>query len=214
MGAKGVTTSNLTASTAYEDPQMKTDSETWREWVDRDLEGELSASEKARLEAILEAQPRARAERRALASLHRMMAEDRVAVRPGFSARVMAALPAMWWERRPAAAPRPWALPVALMLVLALGAALVLGNAEEPGRLAGVGLALLDFAQVTLLAGAGMLFAAWRGVGFGLEQLIADSGLNFLALASAVVFVNLLFFSLLRRKKAVASSADSSAAED
>lgn len=181
---------------------MKTDSATWKEWVDSDLEGELGATEKARLERVLEVEPGAREERRALTALHRMLDEGRVDVVPSFTERVMSALPAAWWERRRKGASLPsWALPLAMMLALALSAAFVLGNAET-GRAAGIGLALLDFARVTLLAGAGMLFATWRGIGFGVEQLIADSGLSLVALASAVVFLNLLFFSLLKRRKA------------
>ena len=92
------------------------------------------------------------------------------------------------------------------MLVLALGAALALSGAEEVGRFTGLGLVVLDFMAVTLLAGGGMLFAAWRGVGFGLEQLFADSGLSLLALATLVVFLNLLFFSMLRRRPKTAES--------
>lgn len=180
---------------------MKIESATWKEWVDLDLDGELGREEKARLDDLLQAGEEVRAERRAARSLRTMIEDDRIPVRPGFSARVMAALPAMWWERRRANRRLPaWALPLAMMLVLALGAALALGSAEETGRFAGLGMVVLDFMQVTLLAGSGMLFAAWRGVGFGLEQLFADSGLNLLALATAVLFLNLLFFSLLRRR--------------
>ncbi len=192
---------------------MKTDSATWKSWVDLDLEGELRAEDKARLDELAAAEPRVQAERRALESLHQMIEDDRIEVQPGFTARVMAALPRAWWERQRSSAGLPvWALPLAMMLVLALGGALLLGGAEETGRFAGVGLALLDFLQVTFLAGAGMLFATWRGVGFGLEQLIADSGMNLLAMVAAVVFLNLLLLSLLRRRPRVAQSAADSAA--
>ena len=190
---------------------MKTDSATWKQWLDLELEGQLAAEEKARLDEVLEAEPEARGERRALESLHRILAEDRLPVRPGFAARVMAALPTAWWEKRRASAGVPrWALPLAMMLALALGAALLLGGAEETGRFTGLGLALLDFVQVTFLAGAGMLFATWRGVGWGLEHLMADSGLSLAAVAVFVLFLNLLFFSMLRRRpKAAEESSDS-----
>ncbi len=190
---------------------MKTDSATWKTWVDLDLEGELREEDKARLDALAETEPRVQAERFALESLHRMIGDDRIPVRPGFAARTMAALPHAWWERRRSSAALPvWALPLAMMLVMALGGALLLGGAEETGRFAGIGLAVLDFVQVTFLAGAGMLFATWRGVGFGLEQLIADSGMNLLAMVAGVVFLNLLFLSLLRRRSHVTESAESS----
>ncbi len=186
---------------------MKTDSATWRRWVDLDLEGELPEEERARLAEITETDRGVLAERRALESLHRIIDEDRVTVQPGFAARVMAALPHAWWEKQRSSAGLPvWALPLAMMLVLALGSALLLGGAEETSRFAGIGLAVVDFMQVTFLAGAGMLFATWRGVGLGLEQLIADSGMNLLAMIAGVVFLNLLFLSLLRRPAPAAES--------
>ena len=187
---------------------MKIDGATWRQWVDLDLEGELGVEDKARLDEIAAAESEVRAERRALESLARMIEDDRLPVRPGFTERVMAALPAAWWERHRSRAGIPgWALPLAMMLALALGAALALGSLEGASRFAGLGMMVVDFMAVTLLAGAGMLFATWRGVGFGLEQLFADSGLNLLALAIAVLFLNLLFFSMLRRQPKAAPSA-------
>ena len=187
---------------------MKIDSATWKQWVDSDLDGELGREEKARLDELAAADGEVRAERRALESLRGMIDGDRVAVRPGFTERVMAALPAAWWERRRDRAGLPaWALPLAMMLALALGAALALGSAGDAGRLAGLGLVVVDFLAVTLLAGGGMLFATWRGVGFGLEQLFADSGLSLLGLAVAVLFLNLLFLSLLRRRPKVTEAA-------
>ncbi len=194
---------------------MKTDSVAWRQWVDDDLEGELEAPRKARLTEILETEPEARAEQRALRSLHRILEHDRIAVRPDFSAQVMESLPQAWWEqsRAPRSLPR-YALPLAMMLTLAFAAVLMLGSAEETTRIAGVGLAVLDFMQMTFLAGAGMLFATWRGFGFGIETLMAGSGLNLLALAGGVLSLNLLFFSLLRRRSTATQSAESDASSN
>ena len=194
---------------------MKTDSATWRRWVDLDLEGELSQEDEARLAEIAEGDSRVLAERRALESLHRMIDEDRIEVKPGFAARVMATLPQAWWEHRRESAGLPvWALPLAMTLVLALGAAVLLGGAKEVPHLAGIGLAALDFMQLTFLAGAGMLFATWRGIGFGLEQMIADSGTNLLAIVAAVVFLNLLFLSMLRRPERAPQANESSESSD
>ena len=64
----------------------------------------------------------------------------------------------------------------------------------------GIAFAVFDFFQVTALAGAGLLFATWRGVGLGLQELLADSGLSLMALAAVVLFLDLLFIALLRRK--------------
>ncbi len=143
-------------------------------------------------------------------SLDAMIAESRISVHAGFADRVMSALPAAAWERRLERRRLPaWALPAVLATVCAVGAALALSFASggPESHALGIFTAMLDFARATTLAGAGLLFATWRGVGFGLEELIAESGLNLLALASAVVFLNLLFFQLLRRKPAAALQA-------
>jgi len=194
------------------DSKNRIQSDTWKEWIDQDLEGQLASSDKELLGQLDEADQRIAAERQALASLHQMLGESRIEVRSGFSAQVMQALPKAWWEREVATGGLArWVLPLAMMFALAFGAAGVLASADEFGPLAGIGIALLDFIQVSILAGAGMLFATWRGLGFGLEHFMANSGLNLLALASAVGFLNLLFFSLLRRRVPVAEAGDATA---
>ena len=187
---------------------MKTDSETLCQWIDEDLDGTLAASDRAALGELLEHDAEARTEHRTLASLHRLIAESRIAVRPGFTGRVMAVLPTAWWEQcQPAGSARRWAVPLAVLLALSGAAILVLGSAEEIGPFSGVGLAVLEFLQMTLLAGSGMLFATWRGFGYGVEELIADSEFNLLALAAGVAFLNLLLLSLLRRRSPAAETA-------
>ena len=190
---------------------MKIDDTTWRQWVDLELEGELEAPERARLDELLETDDRVADERRVLGSLHRMIDNGRIPVRSGFLARVMAALPEAWWQRRAAAGLPRWALPLAAMLISALGAALLLASAEDTGIFTGIGATLVDFIQVTVLAGAGMLFATWRGFGFGLQEMIANSGLSLAAIAVAVGFLNLLFVSMLRRRPRTAASTVDSA---
>lgn len=141
-------------------------------------------------------------------ALDALLGESRIAVRPGFCERVMAALPAAAWERRLGERRLPaWALPTALTAALAVGAALVfiLGGASAADSHAlGITAAVFDFLATAALAGAGLLFATWRGVGLGLEQLISDSGLSLLALATAVLFLDLLFIALLRRRRSAA----------
>ncbi len=190
---------------------MKTfDDAMVREWVDLDLDGELGADEKTRLASRLEQSSDLRAESRLQASLHAMIAESRVPARAGFSDQVMSALPLAAWERRLGQRRAPaWALPVAMAAIFAAGAALALSftSGGPESHAIGIVTAVFDFVQTTTLAGAGLLFATWRGVGFGLEELIAGSGLNLLALASAMVFLNLFFVQLLRRRPATARQA-------
>lgn len=178
------------------------DSATLAEWVELEHERALDETRRARLEQALAADPELAAEHRRLTALHRLIDDGRIEVRPDFVERVMAALPAAWWERRRARGALPaWALPLAATLVLALGAALLLADAASWGPLAGAGATLLAFGQTTFLAGAGLLFATWTGLGFGLEKAIADSGGNLLALAAIVAVVDLVFLYLLRRPR-------------
>jgi len=140
-------------------------------------------------------------------ALHAMLASSRIQVRDGFADQVMTALPSAAWERRLGRRRAPaWALPAALAVIFAFAAALVLSSSSggPESHALGIFSAVFDFVRTTTLAGAGLLFATWRGVGFGLQELIAESGLNLLALAAAVVFLNLFFIQLLRRRPAVA----------
>lgn len=181
------------------------DDTTLRQWLDLDLDGGLPAAEKAQLEERLAADTGLRAERQALAALHSLLAQDRIEVRAGFAARVQAALPAVApWQR----SKRAWLLPAGLVAAFAAAAALVLGGAGAPapeGALTGTAVALFDFLATTFLAGAGLLAASWRGVGMGLEELFAQSEVNLVVFGVAVGCLNLLFFRMLRRRRAAAA---------
>ncbi len=176
------------------------------EWLDLDLDGELGAQDKRLFERHLAQQSEATTlaatslerERRALENLHSMMNESKVEVADDFTDSVMASLPAASWEATSTSA---WRLPLALMLFFALGAAITMAGVSADHPLIGTGGAMLDFMQTTVLAGAGIAVAAWRGAGMGLEELMATSTANLAAFAVLVLCVNLLFLSLLRRRK-------------
>lgn len=135
---------------------------------------------------------------RALVALFEALDADRIPVRDGFTDSVCAALPEPAWRCRGGLA---WRLPVAALVAFALGAALLLAG-QPTGPLGGTGSTLADFAQSTLLAGAGLLGASWRGIGLGLHELFAASTGSLIAAAVAVLCLDLLFVSLLRRRKA------------
>ncbi|MEM6795185.1 MAG: hypothetical protein AAF725_14495 [Acidobacteriota bacterium] len=179
----------------------KTVDETLTVWLDLEADDQLSAKDRAALEKRLLDQPELdlAAERGRNARLHGLLAESRVAVREGFQDDVMAALPAPAWQRSRASG--AWRLPLAMMLFFALGAALLFGSAGSESQAIGTGLALFDFAQTTVLAGSGIVVAAWRGAGMGLEEMLASSSLNLVAFATLVVCLNLLFLSLMRRRR-------------
>lgn len=180
------------------------DDTTLHQWLDQDLDGELSPAEKAQLDERLATDGRWRSERDKLAALRTLLASDRVEVHTGFAARVQEGLPVAPWER-PAPA---WWLPAGLLAAFAAAAALVLGGAgalAPEGALAGTAVTLFDFLATSFLAGAGLLAASWRGVGMGLEELFAQSEVNLVAFGVAVVCLNLLFFRMLRRRQTTAS---------
>lgn len=174
-----------------------------------DAAAELGLDE---LAAELAADSRLAAEAAGWRALHRVLREDRVAVREGFQQRVMAALPEPAWRTSRARSARLYPALVAALLACTVGATFLLsGLADQP--LAGTGLALADFFQTTLLAGSGLLGATWVGLGFGLEKLFASSGVSLFAFGAAVLFLNLLFFSLLRRRGAAPAAAPVSSPE-
>lgn len=169
---------------------------TLREWLDLDLDGQLGAAEKVRLEQHLAGDAELRAEQSALGALHAMLTERRVDVAADFKPRVMASLPTAFWESRRAV----WWLPVALMATFAIAATALLAVGGAPDHVLGTGQAIVDFVKVSLLAGAGLLTASWRGLGMGIEELFAGSKTGFAIFAIFVICLDLWFVTLLRRR--------------
>jgi anti-sigma factor RsiW len=168
------------------------------------MDGELVADEEALLTASLEADPALASEHLEYRRLQQALVAEKVEVRPDFCAQVMGNLPVASWE--PSLA-RAWVLPLAAMLVFALGSSFLLAAAEwTEGSSLGTGIALFDFLQTTAMAGAGLVAATWRGAGFGLDQLFAESGVNLAVLAAGVLMLNLLFFRMLRRSRLAISA--------
>lgn len=183
--------------------------EVRQQWLDALAEGSLDEAmtedERVRFAAEVGNDPRLEADRRSWSALHRILHEDRIPVRDGFAEKVLAALPEPAWQP---GTTRFYPGLVAALLVCTIGATYLLaGLADQP--LAGTGLALADFLQTTLLAGSGLLAATWVGLGFGLEKIFATSGASLAAFAILVTCLNLLFFSLLRRRAPVVGNARS-----
>lgn len=174
-------------------------------WMDAEAEGLLGNEERARLDAYLAtADPKEVAgEREIWNQLHTVLREDCTAVRPSFQSDVMEAIDPTLWEKTPAGA---WKLPLAMMLSLALGAAWMLGGVATDHPVMGTGSVMADFVQSTFLAGAGVTVAMWRGVGMGLEEMLAGSSFSWAAMLLLVVSINLLFVSLLRRRSSPAQA--------
>lgn len=182
------------------------DEATIREWLDLDLENELEPSARRELEKQLDARPDLAVERRKLAGLHEMLHQSKIEVRPDFAARVMEGLPEpVWRPRQTSGWLSVWGFPAALVLTLGLGAFLVLGGSAADSHMGGIFGAVADLLTSTLLAGSGLLFATWRGIGFGVEELLGGSRWNLAAFAAGVLCLNLLLYSLLKRRSARAA---------
>jgi len=128
-----------------------------------------------------------------------LLFEARIGVRSGFRDDLMRSLPAAGWEGK---SPRSWRLPAAVMLLLGAAAALLLGvhSAETaPGLpLIGALAALGEAFSTGLLAGAGMLWASWRGVGLALDSVLSPSAT--VALVVLVLCFDVLALTLIARR--------------
>jgi hypothetical protein len=133
-------------------------------------------------------------------------------VRPGFRHQVLSSLPPASWESR---SPRTWSFPAAACLLLAVAAAVLMGGGAAGGSSAlSTVAAVAGMFQATLLAGAGLLAATWKGLGLLFEQMIA-SPVSLGVFGVFVLCVNLLLISLLRRRRpAFQDSAREAASRD
>jgi len=189
------------------------DHATYREWLDLEADGALGADEAGRLAAHLGECAGCRAERERDVRLREALAAVRVEVRPGFADAVMAALPEAARERagRPVASRSAWRWAAALLAVLGLASAALLGAGGS--ALAGGAPLLESLAAVaallgaSLVAGAGLLGASWAGAGLVLGELLILSPGTAVGLGFAVLFLVLLAASLVRRPRHAAAAA-------
>lgn len=180
------------------------DEATYRHWLDQEVDGALEETERDRLHAALRANSALAEEKHALEGLHRLIADSRIPEREGFAESVYASLPVAAWEQRRSA----WWLPVAMLLLFGVagGALLTSAGTAVSGPL-GTVIAVADFFQTAVLAGAGMIGVTWQGIGIALDELLAASKLNVAAFAIGVLCLNVLFWRLLRRPRAVGQQA-------
>jgi len=180
----------------------------YRDLLQMAADGELSRLEAQRLDRHLANCAGCREERRELARLDDLLAAATVPVRADFRDEVIAALPSAAWESRH---PASWAAGVGLVLVLGGGAfALTSGAGVTSSPLVEIFFAVLDLFRSSLLAGAGLLDASWRGLGLALGRLFDGSLLNLAAFGVFVIGVDALFLRLLlkTRRKVRQAAAD------
>lgn len=187
------------------------DHNTYREWLNLDVDGELPPAQRPELEEHLTACQECRGEREGLLAFERLLARERVPVRAGFRHQVLAGLPPAGWESR---SPRTWSFPAAAVVLLAGIAAAVMGSARL-GSSSSVLSALAAFAgmfRATFQAGAGLLAASWKGIGMVFSEALA-SPMSIGVFALLVLCLNLLLLSLLRRRRAEPRHAESPSQE-
>ncbi|MGD2115079.1 MAG: hypothetical protein PVG07_08500 [Acidobacteriota bacterium] len=179
----------------------------YREWLTLEDEpgAELRSDERRLLAEHVAECAACRRERELLVRMDRVLSEARVRVRQGFRDDVMLSLPAAGWESR---SPRSWRLPVAVMLFFGVAAALLLGvhsagTASGP-PLAGAVAAVAEAVTTGLLAGTGMLWASWRGIGLALDTLLSPSAT--VALLVLVLSVDVLLLALIARRGRTSSA--------
>ncbi len=183
------------------------DHSTYREWLNLDADGDadLGRDERARLAEHLAGCADCRREREGLEALDGLLRRSAVAVRPDFQAAVMSALPTAGWESR---SPRAWRFTAAVIVLLGIAAGLlVAGSAGAPSGL-GALFAVGGMMKATVVAGAGLATASWKGLGLVLDHVIG-SPVSLGAFGFLVLALNLFLFSLIRRKRPAATSAAS-----
>jgi hypothetical protein len=173
--------------------------DTFREWLDLEIDGALGDEERARLEEHLVSCSGCREERRQLTLLAGRLAAARVPVREGFAAAVMDALEPAPWESR---LPRAWGWPLALCVALAASAAFVSGTAGSRPGAAGSWwsaiAAVADLLRAGLVAGSGLAVATWTGVGAAVVDWLGRSPANWVAAGVLVLALDLLALRLMR----------------
>ncbi|HBL26996.1 MAG TPA: hypothetical protein DD490_09195 [Acidobacteria bacterium] len=176
------------------------DHETYREWLNLEVDGRLPSAEAAELDEHLGSCEECRTEREDLLALEGLLQSNRIAVRADFKSEILSSLPTAGWENRH---PKTWGFPAAAVFLLAAIAAALFGSSrlESLGGGASALLALADMLGSTVQAGAGLLAATWKGLGLVVAEVIS-SPMSLGAVAILVVSLHLLLFSLLRKRRA------------
>ena len=178
-----------------------------RELLYLEIDGELKAGERSRLQQHLSDCSDCRQERRELAVLDRLIADSAIEVEPSFTREVMDGLPAAGWESR---SPRTWWLALAAVLLLSMVSLALVGSAGEDALVTlpiGAVSAIWDFASTSALAGAGLLAASWKGMGIALQDVLGRSVWNLVAFGVLVFCLDFLLLRTLWSRRTAAERA-------
>ncbi|MCB1056709.1 MAG: hypothetical protein KDD11_14505 [Acidobacteria bacterium] len=172
------------------------------DWLQRELDGDLSEREQRELTRELEDSAELRLERRALQALNQQLALSRIPVSEDFRDRVMSDLPSAAWEPRRTGA---WRWPVAFLAVL-VAALAVLGRltggatVETGSGVLGAIASVFGLVRAGILAGTGLLGYSWKGLRLAFEQVLAGSPTALAGVVLVIAGLNLLLYLGLRRR--------------
>jgi predicted anti-sigma-YlaC factor YlaD len=181
------------------------DHNTYREWLNLDVDGVLPEESRALLTEHLDSCSACRTERDELIGLESLLRKARVPVREDFRAQVLSSLPTAGWESR---SPRTWAFPAAVFLLLGGVAAVVMGDRGPHASLLSALAAVTGMLRASAVAGAGLIAASWKGLGMAFAAALS-SPFSIGVFGIFVLCLNLLLVSLLRRRRSVPSGAAS-----
>lgn len=178
-----------------------TDHSTYREWLYLELDGALNPLQRKDLRDHLAVCLECRHEQRELIALDEMLIASRITVRSDFTEDVMSALPPAAWQAR---SPRSWRAAIAVLVALLFGAGALVTTAGQGlssiSTLATLLATVADLFRSSIVVGAGLLGASWKGLGLAMQQILSGSIWNLLAVGALVLAVNLLLIGLLRRR--------------
>ena len=181
---------------------------TYRELLYLEPDGELKAGERSLLQQHLSVCAECREEQQELAAINLLIDRSAIPIDESFTQEVMDALPPAGWETR---APRTWLAALAVVLLLAVGAAALIGSASEDVAsavpLAAVA-AVWELLSSSALAGAGMMAASWKGLGIAFQEVLGQSVWNMIAFGVIVISLDLLLLRYLLRAPEVKARAD------
>ena len=181
---------------------------TFRELLYLEPDGELNAGDRSRLKQHLAVCADCRRERQELTVFNELMKDSTIPVDEPFTQKVMEGLPAAGWETR---SPRTWVAALAVVLLLAIGAAMLIGTASEDVvstlPLAAAS-AVWELLTSSALAGAGMMAASWKGLGIAFQEVLGRSVWNMIAFGVIVVCLDLLLLRYLLRSPVAEAKVD------
>ncbi|TNF74750.1 MAG: hypothetical protein EP299_06890 [Acidobacteria bacterium] len=184
------------------------DHDSYREWLHLECDGELPSADRSLLRQHLDSCAECRAESQELVALDNLLKESHIPVHRSFHDDVMSALPSAGWE---SSHPRSWAAALIVAVLLGgVGAALLGTSAarlEPTAPFIAALVAIVDLFRSTALAGAGLLTASWKGLGLAVQELLAGSVWNILAVGLLVLGLDYLLLRLLVRHNQPAESA-------